>query len=392
MLITKFLLGAWIAIAAMIVLFVMMKGIRRHYDGVSRELVVDEDEDMVLPSRNHAIVLVSKIHKPTMRAVAYARAMRPSTLEAVTVSVDPEETRALQTEWDRRRIPIPLKVLDSPFREVTDPIIDYVRSVRRGSPRDLVTVLIPEYVVGHWWEHLLHNQSALRLKGRLLFTPGVMVTSVPWQLQTLRGPGRQGRRGAAGRVPARRRGPRRGAVLSARPVGMSAVGRTLDVEVGPVAHGGHCVARHEGRVLFVRHALPGERVRVVVTDGHDGSAFLRADAVEVLEPSPDRVEPPCPWAGPGRCGGCDWQHASLAGAALAQGRGGAGAAQPAGRPRPRRRGRGGAGRRAGSGLAHPGAVRRRRTTGARACAGTGRTRWCRSTTAGSRTRWSTRPT
>jgi hypothetical protein len=81
-------------------------------------------------------------------------------------------------------MPVPLKVLDSPFREITRPIIDYVRSVRRASPRDVVTVFIPEYVVGHWWEHLLHNQSALRLKGRLLFTPGVMVTSVPWQLHS----------------------------------------------------------------------------------------------------------------------------------------------------------------------------------------------------------------
>ncbi len=183
-LITKFLLGAWIAIAAMIVLFVLMKAIHRHYTSVASELVVEEDEDTVLPSRTHAIVLVSKIHKPTMRAVAYARAMRPTTLEAITVSVDPEETRALQQEWDRRGIPVPLKVLDSPFREITDPVIEYVRTVRRGSPRDLVTVLIPEYVVGHWWEHLLHNQSALRLKGRLLFTPGVMVTSVPWQLKS----------------------------------------------------------------------------------------------------------------------------------------------------------------------------------------------------------------
>ena len=119
-----------------------------------------------------------------MRAVNYARAMRPSTLEAVTVNVDPEETRALQRDWDSRNIPVPFKVLDSPFREVTDPVIDYVKSIRRGSPRDLVTVLIPEYVVGHWWEHLLHNQSALRLKGRLLFTAGVMVTSVPWQLHS----------------------------------------------------------------------------------------------------------------------------------------------------------------------------------------------------------------
>ena len=186
-LITKFLLGAWIAIAAMVVLFVMMKGIRRHYDGVSAELVVDEDEDMTLPSRTHAIVLVSKIHKPTLRAISYSRAMRPTTLEAITVNVDPDETKALQAEWDRRGIPVPLKVLDSPFREVTDPVIEYVRGIRRSSPRDLVTVLIPEYVVGHWWEHLLHNQSALRLKGRLLFTPGVMVTSVPWQLRSSAG-------------------------------------------------------------------------------------------------------------------------------------------------------------------------------------------------------------
>ncbi|HEU4913216.1 MAG TPA: APC family permease, partial [Actinomycetes bacterium] len=181
-LITKFLHGAWIAIAAMVVLFALMKGIHSHYERVARELVVDDSEDTMLPARSHVIVLVSKIHKPTMRAVAYARAMRPSTLEAVTVNVDPAETRALQQEWDRRGIPVALKVLDSPFREVTDPVIDYVRGLRRGSPRDLVTVLIPEYVVGHWWEHLLHNQSALRLKGRLLFTPGVMVTSVPWQL------------------------------------------------------------------------------------------------------------------------------------------------------------------------------------------------------------------
>ena len=182
--VTKFMLGAYIVLIAMPLLYLMMRGIHRHYEGVSRELVVDETNDTMLPSRVHAIVLVSKIHKPTMRAVAYARAMRPTTLEAITVSVDPDETQVLQDEWDRRGIPVPLKVLDSPFREVSEPVVDYVRHVRRSSPRDLVTVLIPEYVVGHWWEHLLHNQSALRLKARLLFTPGVMVTSVPWQLKS----------------------------------------------------------------------------------------------------------------------------------------------------------------------------------------------------------------
>ena len=85
----------------------------------------------------------------------------------------------------------------------------------------------------------------------------------------------------------------------------------IRLEIGPVAHGGHCVARYEGRVVFVRHALPGETVLARLTDGGERSKFWRADAVEVLVPSPDRVDPPCPLAGPGRCGGCDWQHASL---------------------------------------------------------------------------------
>jgi amino acid transporter len=182
-LITKFLAGAWIAILAMGGLFVMMKGIRRHYDRVAQELAADED-DMVLPSRIHGIVLISKLHLPAMRALAYARAIRADTLEAVIVNVDPDETARLAREWEDRQIPVQLKVIDSPFREITKPIIDYVRRVRKDSPRDLVTVFIPEYVVGRWWEQLLHNQSALRLKGRLLFTPGVMVTSVPWQMRS----------------------------------------------------------------------------------------------------------------------------------------------------------------------------------------------------------------
>lgn len=83
------------------------------------------------------------------------------------------------------------------------------------------------------------------------------------------------------------------------------------MRVGAVAHGGFCVARHEGRVVFVRHALPGELVRVTVTEGKPDSSYWRADAVEVIEAAEGRVEPPCPWSGPGRCGGCDWQHASL---------------------------------------------------------------------------------
>jgi amino acid transporter len=182
--ISKFVEGAWIAVVAMGVLFAMMQGIHRHYDTVRKELFAGSGDEAMLPARVHAIVLLSKLHKPALRALAYARATRPSVLEAVTVNVDPDETAALEQEWERRNLPVPLKVLDSPFREVTKTIIDYVRGIRRASPRDVVTVFIPEYVVGRWWEQLLHNQSALRLKGRLLFTPGVMVVSVPWQLHS----------------------------------------------------------------------------------------------------------------------------------------------------------------------------------------------------------------
>jgi amino acid transporter len=184
--ITKFVAGAWIAILAMGVLFVIMELIHKHYDAVARELEQQaaEDQDIVLPSRNHAVVLVSKLHLPTKRALAYARATRPDVLEAITVSVDDAETRELVHHWEDSDISVPLKVIASPYREITRPVLDYVKRVSRESPRTVVTVFIPEYVVGHWWEQVLHNQSALRLKGRLLFMPNVMVTSVPWQLSS----------------------------------------------------------------------------------------------------------------------------------------------------------------------------------------------------------------
>ncbi|NUK02029.1 APC family permease [Streptomyces lunaelactis] len=182
---TKFTQGAWLAVLAAIVLWVMMRGIRRHYDSTAAELAVtDPRSEMVPPSRVLAIVLVSTIHKPTLRALAYARAFRPDQLVALTVAVDRDQSLALQRQWEEYQIPVPLKILDSPYREITGSVLEYVRSIRRESPRDVIAVFIPEYVVGHWWENLLHNQSALWLKSRLLFTPGVMVTSVPWQLSS----------------------------------------------------------------------------------------------------------------------------------------------------------------------------------------------------------------
>ena len=184
--VTKFLAGAWIAIIAMGFLFIVMKMIHKHYATVTRELEVRaaEEGDVVLPSRNHAIVLVSNLHLPTKRALAYARATRPDVLEAITVNVDDAEAHTLVHKWEESDVTVPLKVIASPYREITRPVLDYVKRITKDSPRTVVTVFIPEYVVGHWWEQVLHNQSALRLKGRLLFEPNVMVTSVPWQLNS----------------------------------------------------------------------------------------------------------------------------------------------------------------------------------------------------------------
>jgi amino acid transporter len=182
-LVTKFLAGAWITILAMGTFYLIMEGISRHYDRVNLELAADE-QDKVLPTRVHAIVLVSRLHKPTLRALAFAKATRPNVLEAIYVSIDSAATNRLLREWDERNLDLPLKVLHSPYREIVRPIVEYAQEIRAANPRGVVAVYIPEYVVGRWWEQFLHNQTALRLKGRLLFTPGVMVTSVPYQLRS----------------------------------------------------------------------------------------------------------------------------------------------------------------------------------------------------------------
>jgi hypothetical protein len=183
-LISKFAKGAWIVVLGMPILFFVMKGISRHYERVARELRLASTRP-VLPARNHAVVLVSQLHNPTLRALNYAKSIKPHTLTALYVEVDPDDTRRLMEDWDRAGVDVELKVVASPYREITKPVLDYVRRVREsGGDRDVVTVVIPEYVVGKWWEQLLHNQSALRIKAFLLFQPGVMVTSVPWHLST----------------------------------------------------------------------------------------------------------------------------------------------------------------------------------------------------------------
>ncbi|MGW0750922.1 APC family permease [Streptomyces sp. NPDC002587] len=207
---TKFTHGAWVALLGMVIFYGTMTAIRKHYDRVATEIAAAEErpDEYVRPSRVHSVVLVSKLHKPTLRALAYAKLLHANRLEALSVNVDEAETKALKEEWERRGINVPLKILDSPYREITRPVVEYVKGLRTENPRDAVSVYIPEYVVGRWYEHLLHNQSALRLKGRLLFTPGVMVTSVPYQLQSSELAKKRAKKRAEWNAPgAVRRGP-----------------------------------------------------------------------------------------------------------------------------------------------------------------------------------------
>lgn len=183
---TKFTQGAWITVVCLVVLAAAMRGIRRHYDAVDEALALAPDSPVLaLPSRVHAMIIVPSVRKPDMRALAYARASRPSTLEALVVDVSAAHTAQITEQWQRLEIPVPLRVLDAPYRSSTQPVIDYLRRVRRRSPRDLVVVYLPEYVVSTSWERFLHNQATGALRNRLRHERGVMIASVPWHLNTL---------------------------------------------------------------------------------------------------------------------------------------------------------------------------------------------------------------
>jgi amino acid transporter len=175
---TKFSHGAWLVIIAIPLFFVLMLGIHRHYERADRRQTAPPG-GVTLPSRVHAVVLISRLNAPAMKALAFARAARPHSLVALHVQTDRSDVDTLGQSWEQRDIPVPLVIVDSPYRDVTGPAVDYVRRLHAEHPGDMVAVYVPEYVVSHWWETLLHNQSAIRLKTRLLFIPGVVTTSVP---------------------------------------------------------------------------------------------------------------------------------------------------------------------------------------------------------------------
>jgi len=180
-LVTKFAEGAWIVVLAAPLLFVAMKGVAGHYRQVAEELAAPAS-GAALPGQIHAVVLVANLLAPTLRALAFAQATAPATLRAITVAAQEDADDPLAQAWRERGVPVQLVVIESPYRETVRPVLRYVRHLRREHPGDVISIVIPEYVVGHWWQNVLHNQTALRLKTRLLFEPAVTVTSVPWVL------------------------------------------------------------------------------------------------------------------------------------------------------------------------------------------------------------------
>ncbi len=178
---SKFTSGAFVPVIVIPLIVLLLKGVKRHYVRVQTHLSVPTDWHP--PRMNHTVVvLVGSVHRGVLQSLAYARSLAPNHLVAVMVAADEEEQARVESAWAAFGIDVPLEIVHSRYRELSGPILDYVDEIDRRWENDVVTVLIPEFVVRRWWEHLLHNQSALFLKGRLLFRKGTVVTSIPYHL------------------------------------------------------------------------------------------------------------------------------------------------------------------------------------------------------------------
>jgi amino acid transporter len=179
---TKFTSGAWLPIVVVPLIIALFSGIHRHYDRVARSIAIEPEQVRHEHINHTVVVLVGRIHRGVLKALDYARSLRPQHLVAVYVSFEDEDREALEKQWRAFRIDIPLEIVYSPYRELIGPIERYIDELDDRWDNDTVTVVIPEFVVGKWYEHILHNQSALFLKGKLLFREGTVVTSVPYHV------------------------------------------------------------------------------------------------------------------------------------------------------------------------------------------------------------------
>jgi amino acid transporter len=180
--VTKFTHGAWIVVLLIPLLVLGFRAIHRHYDTVAHELSLEHLVEEP-PVNNTVLVLVGDLHMGVVKALRYAQSLSPSP-KAVYVELDPSATARLEERWSKGGCGVPLVVLASPYRSMLRPLLDYIGRIRERDTNSVVTIVIPEFVPRQWWQHLLHNQTALLVKGALLFRRGVVVVDVPFHLHS----------------------------------------------------------------------------------------------------------------------------------------------------------------------------------------------------------------
>ena len=181
--ITKFTHGAWIVFLLIPILATLMIGVNRYYRDVEHEIEID-DTTHFGSQGDVAIVLVGRLQKPVVKAIDYALAAKHDKTMAVHVSVDPESSDRLQAEWYEHRMPVPLVIVDSPYRTFAHPVTEFIKAYRQKNGSAVITVYLPQYIVGHWWESFLHNRRANRIAHDLMLVHGVTITLVPWLLDS----------------------------------------------------------------------------------------------------------------------------------------------------------------------------------------------------------------
>ena len=181
-LVSKFTAGAWIPAIVIPMIVMACKTIKRHYDHVEQELAIPSGARLPVV-HNTVVVPISELNRNTLGALAYAKALHPDRIVAVAVDLDQHNVAGLHDRWAELGIDVPLEVVESPYRDLTRPILRFLDGIDDRQPDDVITVVIPEVVVHRWWEQLLHNQTALVLKARLLFRPNTIVISVPAQVE-----------------------------------------------------------------------------------------------------------------------------------------------------------------------------------------------------------------
>ncbi len=180
---SKFIHGAWIVVIAIPVIVYLTRKIKKHYESIARQLSVEGADPGVEFKHHSVIVPVSGVQRAVLQAIKYAKVLSNDVV-AVYVCFNPEETDRVRQRWQEYGMGVPLLVLDSPYRSVIEPLMDYIQGVRSLHPDGVITVVLPEFVPQKWWHHLLHNQTALLIKGILLFKQGVVATSVPLHLES----------------------------------------------------------------------------------------------------------------------------------------------------------------------------------------------------------------